>query len=205
MRVLRYDHPADDRIGPLGTALVALLDELEIDNVSFCGASLGGSVGLWLALNVPHRVERLTLVGSAAAFGPGLEARATAAQETGMAAVARTLRARLFTPGFDAIDNYTEMLARGSIERYVAGCEALAHVDFSGRLHEICAPTMIVAGAEDPPPAPDGARALRDGIPAAELSWIENAANLAFAEQPVAFNNALINHLVGGHRDVAIT
>jgi len=67
--VLRYDHPGHGS-SPLPEArnmesfareLVALLDELGVERVSFCGLSLGGAVGMQLALDAPERVDRLVL------------------------------------------------------------------------------------------------------------------------------------------------
>ena len=61
-RVLRYDlrgHGASDapagdyRVADLGGDAVALLDALGLDRVIWCGQSLGGMVGQWLALMFP--------------------------------------------------------------------------------------------------------------------------------------------------------
>src|SRR5438067_9363362 len=61
-RVIRYDqrgHGASPvPAGPyatedLGRDLLRLLDRLELQRVSFCGLSLGGMVGMWLAINAP--------------------------------------------------------------------------------------------------------------------------------------------------------
>ena len=74
-RVIRYDHrghggspvPAGPyRIEDLGRDLIQLLDRLAIGRMSFCGLSLGGMVGLWLAANAPERVDRLIVCCTAA-------------------------------------------------------------------------------------------------------------------------------------------
>ena len=74
-RVLRYDHrghggspvpPGPYRIEDLGQDLVRLLDRLGLERVAFCGLSLGGMVGMWLAANAPERVDRLVLCCTAA-------------------------------------------------------------------------------------------------------------------------------------------
>ena len=57
-------------IDALGGDLVALLDALSLERVSFCGLSLGGVEGMWLAENAPERVDRLALCCTAASFPP---------------------------------------------------------------------------------------------------------------------------------------
>ena len=60
--VLRYDSrghgetsatPGPYSIEQLGHDVVALLQALKIARVHFCGLSLGGMVGMWLATNAP--------------------------------------------------------------------------------------------------------------------------------------------------------
>ena len=53
-------------MGDLGGDVVELLDRLEIERASFCGISIGGMVGLWLAINAPERIDRLVLCCTAA-------------------------------------------------------------------------------------------------------------------------------------------
>jgi 3-oxoadipate enol-lactonase len=57
-RLLRYDHrghggspvpPGPYRIEDLGRDVLLLLDRLEVERFSFCGYSIGGMVGMWLA------------------------------------------------------------------------------------------------------------------------------------------------------------
>ena len=52
------------------TAVVELLDASDLERVSFCGLSLGGMVGMALALRAPERVDRLVLCCTAAYLGP---------------------------------------------------------------------------------------------------------------------------------------
>src|SRR3954466_12039574 len=66
-RVLRYDtrghggSPAPD--GPyameeLGADVLALLDRLGLERVSFCGLSIGGMIGMWLPAGGPGQRHR---------------------------------------------------------------------------------------------------------------------------------------------------
>ena len=78
-RVLRYDHrghgdspapPGPYTVGDLADDVLALLDELGIESVTFVGLSLGGAVGMTLALRAPERIERLALCCTSRQFGP---------------------------------------------------------------------------------------------------------------------------------------
>ena len=69
-RVVRYDHPGHGRsptpdapltVESLADGVVELIDALDLERVSFCGLSLGGMVGMALALRAPERVDRLVL------------------------------------------------------------------------------------------------------------------------------------------------
>ena len=73
-RVLRYDSRGQGRSlvtpGPYSIELLArdalaLLDRLEIPRVHFCGLSLGGMIGMWLAAHEPARVGKLVLANTA--------------------------------------------------------------------------------------------------------------------------------------------
>src|SRR4051794_41734399 len=78
-RVLRYDtrghggSPAP--AGPytmdeLGADVLALLDRLELERVAFCGLSIGGMIGMWLAREAPQRLDRLLVCCTPPPFPP---------------------------------------------------------------------------------------------------------------------------------------
>ncbi|SIR64864.1 alpha/beta fold hydrolase [Williamsia sterculiae] len=55
--------PQDDPFGGLADAIRGLLDALRIDAAHLVGNSYGGACALRLALDTPHRVKRLVLMG----------------------------------------------------------------------------------------------------------------------------------------------
>ena len=78
-RLLRYDHRGHGgspvpsgpyTIEDFGRDILALLDRLGLGGFSFCGLSIGGMVGMWLAGELPERVERVALCCTAARFAP---------------------------------------------------------------------------------------------------------------------------------------
>ena len=49
------------QIGDIGRAVLALMDDLDIEQTHLLGSSMGGAVALWLALNAPERLDKLIL------------------------------------------------------------------------------------------------------------------------------------------------
>jgi 3-oxoadipate enol-lactonase len=79
-------------------------------------------------------------------------------------------------------------------EGYAGCCEALRDADLRYRLGKIRAPTLVIAGAEDPAATVGQAEEIRDSIPEARLVVIE-AAHLANIEQPEAVTREILEHL----------
>jgi len=94
--------PGPYTIAELGTDVLALLDSRDIGRIAYCGVSLGGMVGLWLAANVPERITRLGLCCTSAHLPPASmwAQRAATARSEGMAALVDQVIARWFTPGY---------------------------------------------------------------------------------------------------------
>jgi 3-oxoadipate enol-lactonase len=158
-RLLRYDHrghgsspvpPGPYMIEDLGRDVLALLEQLGIDRVSFCGLSLGGMVGMWLASEVPERIDRLVLCCTAARFAPG--AYDSRARTDGVTEIADNVLERWFTPAFrasqrDVVEWARRMLHETPAEGYAGCCEAVRDADLRSRLSDIRAPTLVIAGA----------------------------------------------------------
>jgi 3-oxoadipate enol-lactonase len=206
-RVLRYDQLGHGRsevpslpytVEQLGGELLALLDELGIERVSFCGLSLGGAVGMWLGAHAPERVERLVLAGTSAYFGPRERwlDRIALVQAEGIGPVAEAAMARWFTPAFTGSGPYREAHAATPAEGYIGCCDALAVWDFRSELIAVAVPTLVVVGAEDPATPPERATAIAEGVPGARLVVVPDAAHLVNVEQPGAFNRAVLDHLL---------
>ncbi len=211
-RVLRYDHrghggspvpPGRYRIEDLGRDLLRLVDRLELQRVTFCGLSLGGMVGLWLAANAPERVDRLVVCSTAARMPRPDEyaARAKLVRAQGMDAVADRVIGRWFTPAFvtrrpDVVAGIKALLLATPPEGYAATCEALAAMDQRSDLPRIAAPTLVIAAAEDQATPPEQSQEIARGIPGARLVVIPDAAHIANVEQPDAVTNQILDHLL---------
>jgi 3-oxoadipate enol-lactonase len=71
-------------------------------------------------------------------------------------------------------------------------------MDLRDDLGRIPAPTLVVAGADDPALPPEHQRRIADGIPGAELLTVTPAAHLANLERTLEVTGALLAHLDAG-------
>jgi 3-oxoadipate enol-lactonase len=209
-RVVRVDHrghgPSWVPSGPYTIADLAgdvlhLLDELDLARVRFCGLSLGGMVGMWLGAHAPERVDRLALLCTSAALNVNgsWENRAATVRAEGMGAMAGPAPGRWFTEDFrgrhpDTVDEIVGMLTTTPAEGYAACCEAIAAMDLREDLPKIAAPTLAIAGADDPATPPEHLADIAHRVPGARLEVIEQAAHLANVEQPETVNRLLLAH-----------
>lgn len=186
----------------LGGDVVALLDSLGLGSVHFVGLSLGGAVGQWLAAHHPERVRTLTLLCTSAAFAPAQPwlDRAATVRADGLASIAESIVGRWFTPGLaerdpDLVARHVEMVAGTSDEGYAACCEALATWDGRPDLARIVAPTLVVAGEQDPATPPAVMEQIADGIAGAAFHVVDPGAHLANVEQAGRITALIREHI----------
>jgi 3-oxoadipate enol-lactonase len=210
-RVVRYDTRGHGRspvpagpysIDDLADDLVALLDRLAVPRAHLVGLSLGGMTAMRVAGRHPDRVGSLALLCTGAQLPPAQTwiERAALVRAQGSTAVADPVVQRWFTPAFldahpEQRATYRQMVAATPAEGYAACCEAIAAMDLRDELPRITAPTLAIAGADDPATPPAKLEEIAAAIPGAELLTIAGAAHLANAEQPGLITPALINHL----------
>jgi len=195
--VLRYEHGPRETMAEHAQDVVALLDEHGLERASFCGVSLGGAVGMQLALDAPERVERLVLASTSARFGdpePWRE-RAELVRREGTEPVIDGTLDRWFTPAFQEREPFRRMLLDAPRDVYAACCEAIAGWDARERLHEIAAPTLVITGEHDPTAGPSHASVLAESIPDASLVVLSDAAHMAQVEQADEWNDAVLEFL----------
>jgi 3-oxoadipate enol-lactonase len=210
-RLLRYDHrghggspvpPGLYEIEDLGRDALALFDRLEIERFSFCGLSIGGMVGMWLASEAPERVERLVLCCTSALLGPRelWDERIRVATGQGMDALVEGVIVRWFTPEFfssnpEAVEKAARMLRETNPEGYAGCCAAIRDMDLRSRLFAITAPTLVISGSEDPATPPEHGELIRDSIPGADFEVVPDASHLANIERPEVVTRAILEHL----------
>jgi 3-oxoadipate enol-lactonase len=161
-------------------------------------------VGMWVASEVPERVERLVLLCTSALLGPRemWDARIASVGDGGMDAITGTVLERWFTPGFrqerpEVVGWVGDQLRATPSQGYVATCEAIRDMDLRDRLGTIEAPTLILAGAEDPATPPEHAERLVEGIRNSRLVVIPETAHLANIERAERVTGEIVGHLDG--------
>ena len=209
-RVLRYDmrgHGASDAppgpytIAILGRDVVALLRHVGCARAHFCGLSMSGLVGLWLALNEPAFLDHLVLANTAARIGPPeiWTTRIARIEAEGMPAVADAVVQRWFMPAFIAAQSPAfisarQMLRDSPAAGYAAACAAVRDADFRDDLGRIATPTLVIAGTHDLAATPADGRYMAERI--ADACYVElDASHLSNLERPAEFTQALVDFL----------
>src|SRR5262249_27457102 len=82
-------------------------------------------------------------------------------------------------------------------EGYAGCCEAIAAMDLRPLLPSVTAPTLVIAGAEDPATPPWHGAVIASSIPGARLRVIRGAAHLANVSAAAEVTAALLAHLAG--------
>ena len=169
-----------------------VLAQVDAPTFTFVGLSLGGSIGMRIALDAPERVERLVLCCTAARFGPPEQWRERAAlvREQGLEPLVDTILGRWFTPAFGDAARFRAMFLSVEPEGYARCCEALATWDALDELPRIAVPTLCIAGEDDPTAPPAELRRIADAIPGARTLTVPGR-HLATAEFPDRVNAEL--------------
>jgi 3-oxoadipate enol-lactonase len=210
-RLIRYDTrghgespvpPGPYELADLGGDVLELLDHLGIERAHLAGLSLGGMTGMWLGTHAPERLGRLVLLCTSAKLGPPemWADRARTVREQGTGAVAEGGVGRWLTEGFraqhpDTTERLQAMIASQPDEGYAACCGVIERMDQVADLPAITAPTLVIAGAQDPATPPEHAERIVAGIPGARLEVLDPAAHLANVEQPEAVTRLILEHL----------
>jgi 3-oxoadipate enol-lactonase len=209
-RLVRYEIRGHDSApvpdGPyslddLGGDVVALLDRLGLERVSFAGLSLGGMTGMWLGVNAPERIDRLVLMCTSAMLSKEHDwpLRARTVREKGTGAVAEAVVERWFTPAYvdanpDVAERMRAMVADTPAEGYAGCCEAIDAMDLVADIAGVRAPTLVIAGREDPATPPPHAEQIAGQIPGARLELVD-AAHLASYERSHEVTALMLDHL----------
>jgi 3-oxoadipate enol-lactonase len=209
-RVLRYDmrgHGGSSvTSGPysikmLAQDLLGLLDELQVSSAAYCGISIGGVIGQWLAIHAPQRFYRMVFSNTAAKIGTsdGWNQRMEQVRHKGMSSVADAVVARWFTEKFmsaqpETIGAMRKMLLGCDPEGYTAACAAIRDMNLRALASSIRAPVCILGGAHDPATTMEDARWLHQQIAGSCLVELQTS-HISNVEAATEFNAAVLQFL----------
>jgi 3-oxoadipate enol-lactonase len=214
-RVIRFDTRGHGKSaapgGPytlslLASDIVTLLDELGVSRVHFCGVSMGGLIGQYLAVHHPERIARLVLSNTAAKIGNAEKwnRRIQLVAEAGMPAVFGEVLDGWFSAPFrdlhpPIVDSLARALKATAPEGYIGCCQALRDADLSQHLERVQAPTLVIAGTEDQATPMASAQFLQQRIRGSQLIPL-HCAHLACAEAAAEFTDHLNRFLTGANQ-----
>jgi pimeloyl-ACP methyl ester carboxylesterase len=184
-----------DDVGDLGYFYLDFLEALDLANVHVIGHSLGGWIGLEMAVRATQRIKSLSLIATAGIRIKGLPAANVLIMD----------RAQLIGALYADPDLAEQMLAieptPDQIAEIVDNNVATARLAWQPRffnpnlrkwLHRIDVPAHIIWGAEDKIIAPDYAAEFAGLIDGATVSMIENAGHVPQLEQLDAVMVAIV-------------
>jgi 3-oxoadipate enol-lactonase len=209
-RVLRYDTrghgrssgvPGELAIADLGRDVLNLLDALNIERASFCGLSMGGIIGQWLAVHAADRLDKLVLANTAAKIGnaDAWNTRIATVLKEGLGPIIPGTLERWFTNEFreanpEVVASTRSLLEETDATSYAACCGAIRDADFREAVASITVPTLVIAGRHDPVTPPNEGRFLASSIARARYVELETA-HLSNLGDAASFNAAVLSFL----------
>jgi 3-oxoadipate enol-lactonase len=212
-RVLRYDSrghgrsvvpPGKYSMTDLGTDVLRLLDAMRAERVAFCGLSMGGATGLWLATHASDRVTHVVVCNSTPWLGAPetFTARIEAVRNGGLGALVDATMERWFTAEFRAtspevVDGVRAEFLATPVDGYIGCLAALRSHDERASLATIDVPMLVIAGQYDVSPPPVSARDFASRVPGAHFVELP-AAHLSNLGAPAAFDEVVLGFLAAG-------
>lgn len=185
----------------LAADAAALCGALSVGPCHVLGHSLGGMVGLQMALTFPELVRSLVVINSSAR-GHGLWIRSFLLKSFirlgGMKAFAR-LNARLHLPEPEQghlRQRFIETMGSCPSDGYVAAQDAVDTFDVSARLGEITCPVRVIHSSQDLIPLEEK-RLIAEKVQQGHLVTIEHSRHVVLWDQPQRLNAALLEFLIG--------
>lgn len=189
----------DYSVESFGELTAGLMEKLKIESAVLVGHSLGGMVGLYLALEHPGIVEGLVLLDTTAhlcsSFIQRVESAAAAALGRFGSRPAKGLVAGIAATHPLAGPRARFITAREcrkvSNHVMVRTLESLSRFDVSERLGEIMQPALIIVGAADMLADVRHAKRMARGLPNSTMKVVRGAGHMALFEKPGVVNDAI--------------
>jgi len=175
----------------LAEGVLRAIDAAGAEKFAYAGISLGGVVGLQLALDVPKRVTSLAMVCSLPKIGTadGWLQRSADVRAMGTPSLVTATAGRWFTPAFlerepDVASRVLHGLLDIDDESYALCVDALRETDLRDRVGDLTVSLSLIVGDLDPIIPLDDARATVDAARHGTLHIVNEASHLAAVEHP---------------------
>ena len=190
--------PGDYSLAMLADDVLAVADAAGFGRFALAGVSLGGMIGMELALRAPDRIEKLLPICTSATMdGKAWADRVSKVRGEGMVAIADLAMGRFLSEAAESsvFETVRRQLLAMDAEGY-AGCgAAIRDMDLADRIASIACPTLIVTGNRDTSTPFEGhGDHLLAHIPGATHISLD-AAHLAPLEAPDALAATIITFL----------
>jgi branched-chain amino acid transport system permease protein len=187
----RSDRIDEADIDRYASSVAGFIRELDLGSPVVIAHSLGGAVGIALAVNHPELVSRLMLADSAAPDG-----LTTPEEHYGIIELYRTSRSLMkkalaaVTPTLD--DNaFLNRLADNAMlmnpTAFTGNARALERFDYTDRTQAYTGPVRVVVGRKDTIITEDMARRTADAFPSGELLVLDDVGHSVMVENPQEF------------------
>ena len=215
-------HDVSGRMTDFAASVRGVVEALELAPVTYVGVSMGGQIGLTLALETPEVVERLVLVSPAGIETFTDEQAAGMRQMMTPEAIAAADDAAIEQNTVSNFANWSDDYAwlieqrkaigeRADFAAYAranaASVAGMVNAPVYDRLGEVEHPTLVLYGTGDqliPNPhlnpqwsTTDIAERAEEALPNAEMHLVEDAGHLLMIEQPETFRERVQAFLEG--------
>lgn len=182
------------RIEDYASVVRGFIQALGLERPLVVGHSMGGAVALSLAIDHPDLVGALVLANTGARLRVAREI-IEGLERDYEGAVVGTIAPLAFAPGAprQLVEESIKEMLRVPKRVALRNFKACSLFDVRGRLSEVRAPALIVAGSEDRLTPVKWAAYLHEGIAGSELRVIEGAGHAAMLERHREFNEALLS------------
>ena len=172
-------------------------DKLKIDSYTVLGNSLGGHIGLLLALKHPDKIKKLVLSGSSGLYENILGGQFPKRGDYNY--IKSKTEEVFFNPKKatkNLVDEIFEIVnSREKVLRVLMMAKSAIRHNMKDELHKIQQKTCVIWGENDVITPPRVGIEFHENIPNSELFWIKKCGHAPMIEQPEKFNQILTDWL----------
>ena len=181
---------------------IQLLDQLNLKQVHFIGASMGADIATRIALERPDLIKSLVLISASVSPKSNYikyKLLNTVIKFSGIKAVLQPVLANLFSIHFlndpnrkEELKKWSDRLLKNDNNIHYAILSAIKrkNIDLNDLLNISC-PTLIISGTQDKASPPENSKLVHSMIKNSTLRYIEGSGHMVNIEDPETCNNEI--------------